>query len=311
MKYGTILGVETKVSQLVIGSMIFSPEQAALSYSLLDEFFAAGGNAIDTAYIYGGGNSERLIGMWMEERKNRSAVFLVDKGAHPTAAGQRARLAPEEIEHDLQESLTRLQTDSIDLYMLHRDDSDVPVSTVIDYLNQEIKAGRIQAIGASNWEHERVQEANEYAAKRGLKGFVVISNNLSLAVPMEPIWGGVVSVSKAAYDWHRETQFPLMPWSSQARGFFSGRFTPDNREDKGMVRVYYNEANFERFRRAQMLGEKKGYSAIQIALAYVLHQPFPIFPIVGPVSLEELSSCLGALEIQLSEHEMRWLNLEE
>jgi aryl-alcohol dehydrogenase-like predicted oxidoreductase len=310
MEYGTIASIEKKISRLVIGSMVFSPDEAAFSYSMLDAFFAAGGNAIDTAYVYGGGDSERVIGMWMKKRKNRPGVFLIDKGAHPNAAVPRPRLGPEEMERDLRESLIRLQTAYIDLYMLHRDDPRIPVSTVIDYLNQEIGAGRIRAIGASNWEHERVQQANEYASKRGLKGFAVSSNNLSLAVPMEPIWAGVVSVSKAAYDWHRETQFPLMPWSSQARGFFSGRFTPDNREDKGMVRVYYNEANFDRLRRAQVLGEKKGYSAIQIALAYVLHQPFPIFPLVGPVNLEELSSCLGALEVKLSSDETRWLNLE-
>ena len=77
-----------------------------------------------------------------------------------------------------------------------------------------------------------------------------------------------------------------------------------------MVRVYYNNANFERLRRAQILGEKKRYTAIQVSLAYVLHQPFPTFPLVGPLTHEELSSCLAALAIQLSPDEMRWLNLE-
>ena len=81
---------------------------------------------------------------------------------------------------------------------------------------------------------------------------------------MEPIWAGVVSVSKEAYDWHQETQFPLMPWSSQARGFFSGRFTPDNREDKGMVRVYYNEANFDRFLRRERGNKKPSFFSGEI-----------------------------------------------
>ncbi|MCZ6678041.1 MAG: aldo/keto reductase [Candidatus Poribacteria bacterium] len=310
MDYRKIPGVEKEISQLVLGCMLFSPDEATWSYAMLDSFFAAGGNALDTAYSYAGGDSERLIGMWMKKRKNRSAVFLIDKGGHPHAAVPRPRIAPEELEHDIRESLIRLQTDYIDLYLLHRDDPRIPASTVIDCLNQEIGAGRIRAIGASNWEHERVQEANEYAEKCGMKGFVVSSNNISLAVPMEPMWAGVVSVSEAAWRWHKETQFPLMPWSSQARGFFSGHFTPENRENPDMVRVYYNDANFERLRRAQLLGKKKGCSAIQISLAYVLGQPFPTFPIVGPVKLEELSSCLDALEIQLSPDEMRWLNLE-
>jgi len=74
--------------------------------------------------------------------------------------------------------------------------------------------------------------------------------------------------------------------------------------------VYYNDANFERLSRAQTLAEKKGCTAIQISLAFVLHQPFPTFPLVGPLTHEELSSCLEALAIQLSPDEMRWLNLE-
>ena len=156
--------------------------------------------------------------------------------------------------YDLRESLSRLQTDYLDLLLLHRDDPSIPVSTVIDFFNQEIGAGRVRGIGASNWELKRIQEANEYAAEHGLKGFVVSSTNLSLAVPMEPIWQGAISVSRAVWHWHRTTQFPLMPWSSQARGFFSGRFSPENREDATMVRVYYNDENFVRLARALRAG---------------------------------------------------------
>jgi len=310
MNYETIPGVEKEISRLVLGCMVFSPDAVESSYAMLDKFFATGGNVLDTANLYGGGDSERLLGMWMKKRKNRSEVFLVDKAGHPTGAVPRPRISPDELQRDLRESLIRLQSDYIDLYLLHRDDPRIPASTVIDYLNEEIGAGRIRAIGASNWELNRVQQANAYAETHGLNGFAVSSNNISLAVPMEPMWNGVVSVSRAAWEWHKETQFPLMPWSSQARGFFSGQFSPGNCEDSDMVRVYYNDANFERLRRAQALGEKKGCSAIQISLAYVLHQPFPIFPIIGPLRLEELSSNLGALEIELSPDEMRWLNLE-
>ena len=310
MNYGTIPGIDREISQLVLGCMLLSPDEMEHSYSMLDEFFAAGGNALDTAHSYGGGDSERLLGMWMKNRKNRSKVFLVDKGGHPHAAVPRPRLSPEELAHDIHESLLRLQTDYIDLFLLHRDDPTIPAGTIIEHLNQEIRAGNLRAIGASNWELERLQEANAYAAEHGLHGFVVSSNNIGLAVPMEAMWKGVVSVSEAAWEWHHETQFPLLPWSSQARGFFSGRFDPENRENQDMVRVYYNDANFERLRRAQTLGEKKGCTAIQISLAYVLHQPFPTVPLVGPVNQEELASCLEALAIQLSSDEMRWLNLE-
>ncbi len=304
-----IPGVDKEISQLILGTMMYSPDTYHHSTKMLDTFFEEGGNALDTAHIYGGGNSERVIGQWMQERKNRNDVFLIDKGGHPYG-GIPNRVAPEYVKQDLDVNLTRLNTDYIDLYMLHRDDTSIQVSTIIDYLNEEINAGRIRWIAASNWEPARIDEANRYALENGLHGFVACSNNISLAVPIEPIWGGCVNVDEMARQWHKETRFPLMPWSSQARGFFSGAFTPENRKDSNMVRVYYNDENFERFERAKKLGSKYGYSAIQVSLAYCLHLPFPIFPIIGPANLEELHSSLGALNLKLSNEEMAWLNLE-
>jgi aryl-alcohol dehydrogenase-like predicted oxidoreductase len=311
MEHLTIPGVAKPISRIVLGTLVFSPNKEMTGEELLDGFFAAGGNAIDTAHAYGGGDSERVIGAWMETHNNREEVFLIDKGAHHTPKVPRPRLNPQEIKCDLDESLDRLHTDYIDLYLLHRDDPQIPVATIIDYFNHEIEAGRILAIGASNWLHQRIQAANDYAAQNGLIGFAVSSSNLSLAVPMEAMWPGVLSASEEAQRWHRENQFPLIPWSSQARGFFSGQFTPENRDDENMVRVYYNRDNFERLKRAQELGKEKGFTAIQIALAYVVHQPYPTFPIVGPCTLEELASSLEALKIELSNDEMRRLNLQD
>ena len=258
MEHITIPGVVKAISRVVLGSMVFSPHQRDdRRRRCWMNFFAAGGNAMDTAHAYGGGDSERVIGAWIKARDNRAEVFLIDKGAHPTPKVPRPRLNPQEIKCDLDESLDRLQTDYIDLYLLHRDDSQIPVATIIDYLNQEIESGRILAFGASNWTHLRIQEANEYAAQNGLIGFAVSSSNLSLAVSMEAMWPGVLSASEEAQQWHRENQFPLIPWSSQARGFFSGQFTPENRADENMVRVYYNHDNFERLRRAQGVGRRE------------------------------------------------------
>ena len=307
----TIPGVTKPISRIVLGTLVFSPHKDKTGEELLDDFFAAGGNAIDTAHAYGGGDSERVVGAWMNTHVNRDEVFLIDKGAHHTPKVPRPRLNPQEIKCDLDESLDRLHTDYIDLYLLHRDDPQIPVATIIEYLNQEIESGRILAFGASNWTHQRIQKANEYAAQNGLIGFAVSSSNLSLAVPMEAMWPGVLSASEDAQRWHRENQIPLMSWSSQARGFFSGQFSPEIRDDDNMVRVYYNRDNFERLKRAQELGIKKGFTAIQIALAYVMHQPYPTFPIVGPCTLDELDSSLEALKIELSHDEMRWLNLED
>ena len=164
--------------------------------------------------------------------------------------------------------------------------------------------------GVSNWRCQRIIDANEYAASRGLEGLVVSSNNFSLAVAVRPHWHGVLCVDQLTREWHKETQLALMPWSSQARGFFSGKFTPDKRDDQHMVEIYYNDENFERLDRAQLLGQEKRSSAIQISLAYVMQQPFPIFPIIGPRNLDELNSSLGAKDVELTEKEMQWLNLE-
>ncbi len=309
MKRVKITGVEQEISLLILGTMMYSPAQYEHSTNMLDTFFDAGGNALDTAHIYGGGNSQKLIGLWMKERDNRTEVFLIDKGGHPQG-GIPNRVSPEYIKQDLDENLKRLETDYIDLYMLHRDDINISVSTIIDYLNEEIDLGRIRAIAASNWTPKRIVEANTYAKENKLNGFVACSNNISLAVPMEPMWGGCVNVDDDARRWHIESQFPLMPWSSQARGFFSGAFTPEKRDNGDMVRVYYNDDNFERLSRAKKIGEKYGFSPIQVSLAYSLNLPFPIFPIVGPANLDEMNSSLGALNLELSVDEMAWLNLE-
>ncbi len=305
-----IPGVSKEISQLILGTMMLSPVQYEHSTRLLDAFCDAGGNALDTAHGYGGGSSEMLIGLWMQQRQNRDAVFLIDKGGHPNGRVPRPRLSPEELKRDLDESLIRLRTSYIDLYMLHRDDPVIPVSTIIDYLNHEMSAGRIRAISASNWHPERITAANSYASANGLHGFVSCSNNISLAVPMEPMWGGCVCVDEAGRSWHQENQFPLMPWSSQARGFFSGAWTPEKRDNRDMVRVYYNTDNFERLARATKLAKKYNSSAIQVSLAYVVQLPFPIFPIIGPADLDEMRSSVDALALHLTDSEMEWLNLQ-
>jgi 1-deoxyxylulose-5-phosphate synthase len=188
----------------------------------------------------------------------------------------------------------------------------VPVDEIVDALNAHVRAGRIREFGGSNWTPERLDAANAYAAARGLKGFALSSPNFSLAVPKETIWDGCISANDpASRAWYTRTQMPLFAWSSQARGFFSGLVTPENvAESEFMSRVYDSPENWERLRRARALGERRGFSAIQAALAWTLRQPFPVFSLVGPCSLEELRSCLGALELELSEEDVRWLNLE-
>jgi aryl-alcohol dehydrogenase-like predicted oxidoreductase len=300
-------GLEKKCSQLVLGTDYYKPEIAGKVFELMDTFVKIGGNTIDTAHIYAGGKSETVIGMWMKERKNREDIVILTKGAHHNQHGPRVN--PQAIRDDLFTSLERLGTDYIDLYALHRDDPNIPVSVIMDALNEHIQAGRIRAIGASNWTWQRLQEANDYAKSNGLRGFAFSSINLSLAKANEPWWAGCVSADNETLDWHEKTQMPLFSWSSQARGFFSGRFTPDKPDDKDVVRVFFSDDNWERLRRAEQLAKERGVSTIQIALAYVLNQPFPAGALIGPQSVDEMMSSHAGTNIRLTQDELRWLDL--
>src|SRR5204862_2193539 len=125
-------------------------------------------------------------------------------------------------------------------------------------------------------------------AEHGMTGFSAISNNFSLARMVSPVWDGCIAASDAeSRAWLTENQMAIMPWSSQARGFFTGRAHPDNRSDEELVRCWYSEDNFRRLERVNELAQKRGVLPINIALAYVLCQPFPTFPLIGPRLLSE------------------------
>jgi len=302
-----IAGVDKPVSRLIKGTDYFWHKNYETAAANLDAFLAVGGNTVDTARIYCGGESEEVLGRYMEERKARDRFVILTKGAHHDRSGPRVNR--EAIREDLMRSLEKLRTDHVELYALHRDDPSVPVGEIIEALNEHIEAGRIQAIGGSNWTWRRLQEANAWAEAHGLVGFAFSSPNLSLAKANEPFWPGCVSADEETIRWHEETQMPLLSWSSLARGFFSGRFTPERRDDPDIVRVFYSDANWERLRRAELLAREKGASVAQIALAWVLNQPFPTCALIGARNAEELRSCREGMDIRLTRAELDWLDL--
>ena len=304
MPYGHIPGLDKPISRLVMGAdnQITMPHAAAM----FDHFFAHGGTCFDTAYVYASGQSERMLGQWVRNRGLREQVVIIGKGAHTPFCD------PEHVTSQLHESLARLQTEYVDIYLLHRDNLAVPVEAFIDVLNEHQRAGRVRLFGASNWSIERVAAANAYAAASGQQGFAAISNNFSLARMVEPVWPGCIAASDpASRAWLARTQTPLFPWSSQARGFFTGRAHPDDRSDPELARCWYSEDNFRRLERVNQLARERGAAPIAVALAYVLSQPFPTFPLIGPRSLTETRGSLGALAVRLSPEEVRWLNLED
>jgi 1-deoxyxylulose-5-phosphate synthase len=109
--------------------------------------------------------------------------------------------------------------------------------------------------------------------------------------------------------WHATNQFPLLAWSSVRQGGAGRRFRPDDESVDDITRGYFSDDNFERMRRAEELGEGKNASALQVALAFVLRQDFPVVALVGPSSIDNLKSALGALEVELTSDELRYLDL--
>ena len=314
---GEVAGVGKPVSRLVMGC---DNQPDILHASVMwDNYFEYGGNTFDTAHIYGGGRMEQLLGMWMANRGIRDDVVVIGKGAH-TPANFPDRVGPQ-----LDLTLERLGTDHIDLYFLHRDNTEVPVGEWIDVLNAERAAGRIRAFGGSNWSLSRVQAANAYAAANCLTPFAAVSNNFSLARMVEPVWAGCVASSTAEWrTWLEAEQLALFPWSSQARGFFTNRFDAirtakskgadgwfgNQPSDAELQRCWFADDNFQRRARTVALADERGVEPINVALAYVLGQPFPCFALFGPRVLAETRSSLAALDVALTDDERRWLNLE-
>jgi aryl-alcohol dehydrogenase-like predicted oxidoreductase len=317
MQYGNVVGIEKPISRLVQGSIMISTKEYERSAALLDEIFAMGCNCFDTAHVYGNGDVERAFGRWVNARGLRDKLVILGKGAHHSQ--DRKRVTPHDITSDIFDTLARMQVDSIDLYLLHRDDPEVPVGPIVEVLNEHKAAGRIRAFGGSNWSHERVQEANAYAVARSLTPFAASSPNFSLADQLNPPWDGCISISgpgrKAARDYYQDTQTPLFTWSSLAGGFFSGRLRRDNLDtfetymDKLAVHSYAGEDNFKRLDRAQQLAEEKGMSIPQIATAYVMSQPLNIFALVGCQTSAEFAANMAAADLRLTPEESAWLDL--
>jgi aryl-alcohol dehydrogenase-like predicted oxidoreductase len=186
------------------------------------------------------------------------------------------------------------------------------VNEFVDVLNEHVRAGRIKAFGGSNWSIARLSQANDYAKRNGLAGFTLMSNNFSVARMVHPVWNGCISASDAeSRAWLTQTQLALFAWSSQARGFFTDRaHREQSLNDEELNRCWYAQDNWQRRDRVLELAKRRGVLPINIALAYVLNQPFPTFPLIGPRTLEELRTSLPALDVELSPAEVNWLNLE-
>ena len=316
MRYGQVPGIEKPISRIVQG-MMQVPEEEEKGFALLDVGFEAGINTMDTAIVYG--KKDAFLGRWIQSRGLRDKVVVLAKGAHHNDV--RKRVTPFDIQADLHDILARMQTDYVDLFMLHRDDPSVPVEPIVDVLNACVRAGKIKAFGGSNWTTERLEAANRYATASGQIPFAASSPQFSLATQLREPWADCVAISgpqnEAARQWYAAQKMPIFTWSSMAGGFMSGRFTPDNLDtftgyfDKIVATCYASPENFERLERARRLASDKGLSLPQIALAYVLSYPLDIFALVGSATPEEVRANVQAVNTRLTAEEMAYLDLRQ
>ena len=321
MRYGKIPYVDKQVSRIFWGTSqpgMLRGEEADDSF---EEMFELGVNALDTARNYQ--MAEKSIGTWLKHCNRRKDVVILSKCAHHDTQTMEKRVTPECMQEDLAVSLDLLNTDYIDIYILHRDDETKPVGPIVETLNRMYEDKRIGAFGASNWTHERICEANAYAAAHGLVPFSVSSPNFSLARQVEDPWGGnCVSIGgpegEKARAWYRKEKMPVISYSSIARGFFSGKFRSDDPEEKirnvldiHAQKQFFCRDNLGRLARAEKLAREKDASVSQIALAYLFASGIDCYAIISTSSAARMKSNIGALEIELTEADVRYLESGE
>ena len=320
MKYNKIDGLEKDISKLIMGNdNQTSFDEAA---KLWDHWVDVGGNSFDTAYIYGGGSQEKLLGEWHRKRNNLKELVIIAKGAHTPHCD------PKSISSQLTESLDRLQTETADIYIMHRDNTDIPVGEFIDVLDEEKNKGRIKIFGGSNWTLERFKEANNWADGHNKNKLSILNNNLALSKMINPLWAGCISSNDdEILHYLEETQTAHLSWSSQGRGYFLPDNITQKIEDKitsdeaswrkpgehssGPISCYDSEDNRERKKRVFQLASKMGVDSQNIAGAWPIHLKFPSFALIGPRTIDELVSSLKNLDVELSEEQVNWLNLKE
>jgi aryl-alcohol dehydrogenase-like predicted oxidoreductase len=278
---------------------------------LYDTFRSAGGNFFDSAHVYsfwlpnGVGASERALGDVVRRRGDRRNVILATKGGHPHLAGGYDRpdayMSPQRVAQDIDESLDRLGVDKIDLYFLHRDDPRMPVSEIIDMLHEHVVRGRLKSLGVSNWTTQRIAAANEYARQNRKRGFVSHQAKMSLAASIPSKDPTVPPFGAAEQKWHEQSGLSVCAYSPTAGGFFATNGV------KG-ARGYDNPTSDARLRVCNRLAAELGVTPNQVALAYLLHQPFEVIPMLGTLNVEHLNDALGSETVQLSSQQMAALS---
>lgn len=301
------------INPLVLGGNVFGwTATGSEAYRILDSFVAAGsgGAMIDTADAYmahlpgmSGGESEALIGDWLKRRGRRNDVLISTKvGLLPGVGGK--GLSPSRIRHACDESLTRLGTDHIDLYFAHVDDPYVPQLDVAEAFDGLVTAGKVRALGASQFSPERIESAIAVCDQAGLTGYTVVQPEYNL-------------VSRAAFEGPlrslcRERDLGVIPYFALAAGFLTGKYR-SSADLEGAARgprvsQYLTAEGLRALEVMDEITSETGATHSQIALAWLAAQPGVTAPIASATSLAQVEELLGSFHVRLSEAQMAALN---
>jgi len=300
-----------EIAPLVFGGNIFGwTVDPSTSFKLLDAFVAAGFNSIDTADMYSrwvpghtGGESETIIGEWMQRRGNREKLIVATK-VGMDMGGDRKGLSKSHILRSAEESLKRLQTDYIDLYQSHTDDADTPFEETFGAYAQLIKQGKVRVIGASNYKSDRLAAALEASRKSGLPVYQTLQPNYSLIEraeyesTLEPLCAkeglGVINY------------FPL------AAGFLTGKYRSES-DTTGKARArnvtkYLNERGFKILDVLDQVARKFNATPARVSLAWLLARPSITAPIVSATNLDQLKDLVASVDLALDRESIELLN---
>lgn len=313
---------ELVLSDIVLGTCYFgSTISQSDSFALLDRYYELGGRTIDTARVYGqiidngDSASERTIGKWLDSRGVRSEITLVTKGAHPPIGYMNhSRLDRKSILDDITRSLELLKTDSVDLFLLHRDDSAVPVEEIVDTLDLLVKNGMTKAVGVSNWKAGRIAEANAYAEKSGKTKISVSQIQWSLArtTPEALNDPTLVCMNREEYFGSLKNNIPVMAFSSQCKGLFSKYIQNGEKALNDKIRQrFLNDFNLQRVEKVREVSKEYGVSPSAVVLSYITSNPLSGVAIIGCSDLKQLNDSMASVDFCLSIDEIKYLTDNE
>lgn len=305
MSIRTLGRTALRVSPLCLGGNVFGwTADEETSFAVLDAYVDGGGNFIDTAESYSrwvpgnkGGESEEILGRWMRTRRNRDQLVIATKvGAPMGEAAHERGLSRRRIMDAVDGSLRRLQTDYLDLYQAHFDDSATPLEETLSAFDDLVKAGKVRYLGASNYTATRLKEALDTASRMGVRPYESMQPEYNL-LDREQYEGELQSLCL-------EHGLGVITYYSLASGFLSGKYRkgqplPPSSRAKAVEREYMNPRGFRVLEALDQLASQYGATVSQVALAWVMAQPGVTSAIASATSPSQVKELLGAIPLQL------------